>query len=72
MVIDIGLLPVVVQQQILQVAHGEHIEFAYNGELVGTFYKPVGLIGDEKIFGILQDHAIDGLEYEYNIRNEWE
>lgn len=70
MLIEISTLPPNVQQQILSVQHGQSVEFANHGEIIGKFTRSK-LIGDDKVFGLLKDYHIDGLEYERQCREEW-
>lgn len=79
MLIDIALLPPMVQEQILTIKQHENLEVVRNGELVMSFTpnlqqqatKPNRLIGDDKAFGLWQGLGIDGLEYQEQIRSEW-
>ena len=63
MVIEISLLPQVVQQQILAVEQGQTVAFTNHSKVIGTLSGAVA--------GILQGRGIDGLEYERQIRSEW-
>lgn len=75
MVIEIALLPPVVQQQIMETGQGEVIEFVNNGELIGKMSKlsKSQSCADSLMAtaGLWQEFGIDGLAYQQNIRNEW-
>lgn len=74
MLIEISTLPPAIQEQILSVQKGELVQFVNHGEVIARLTQdhPKGLIGDDKAFGLLQNCGIDGLEYERQIRSEWE
>ncbi|MFB2538838.1 MULTISPECIES: hypothetical protein [unclassified Acinetobacter] len=78
MVIEISLLPPTVQQQILAVMQGEIVQFAQDGKIIAQLSQDSipkhssKLIGDEQAFGLFKDYEIDGLEYERQVRSEWE
>lgn len=74
--IEISLLPPIVQEQILMVKQGETIPFSYNGELFGNFTpkaKTDGMPTDSLMAtaGLWQGLGIDGLEYQEKLRSEW-
>ena len=80
MLIDIAVLPPSVQEQIMAVAHGETVQFAKDGKVVASLTNDETqakqttskLIGDDVAFGMFAWHGIDGLEYERQIRSEWD
>lgn len=74
--IEISLLPPIIQEQILMVKQGETIQFSYNGELFGdltpkakTDSKPQDSL--MATAGLWQGLGIDGLEYQEKLRSEW-
>lgn len=71
MLIEISTLPIAIQEQILAVEQGQTVQFANHGKVIGKL-APTRLIGDDKAFGLLKDYGIDGLEYERQIRSEWD
>lgn len=74
MLIDIALLPPMVQEQILTIKQGKTVQFAYNGELLGDLMpKSVPKPNDSLMAtaGLWQGLGIDGLEYQEQIRSEW-
>lgn len=71
MVIEISLLPQVVQQQILAVEQGQTVAFTNHGKVIGTLSGEKPKDSLMAVAGILQGRGIDGLEYERQIRSEW-
>ncbi|MBE9578029.1 MULTISPECIES: hypothetical protein [Moraxella] len=71
MVIEISLLPQVVQQQILAVEQGQTVAFTNHGKVIGTLSGEKPKDSLMAVAGILQGKNIDGLEYERQIRSEW-
>lgn len=74
MLIDIAVLPPSVQEQIMAVAHGETVQFAKDGKVVATLQEAQTKPKDSLLAsaGLFANHGIDGLEYERQIRSEWD
>lgn len=71
MLIEISALPPAIQEQILSVKQGETVQFIHHGKLIGNFKRP----SEDSLMaaaGLLQGCGIDGLEYERQIRSEWD
>lgn len=65
MLIELAILPQMIQQQILQ---GEHIEVTYQGQIVADL-TPKPIIQDKYgVFGILK--GVDGVEFQNELRAE--
>lgn len=67
MLIELAILPQMVQQQILE---GERIEFTYQGQIVADLTpKSKPIINDKYgVFGILK--GVDGVEFQNVLREE--
>lgn len=76
MLIDIAMLPPNIQEQIMAVSHGEIVQFAKDGKVVAsltndkTQAKPKDSLLASA--GLFANYGIDGLEYERQIRSEWD
>ncbi|SSY79705.1 hypothetical protein [Alysiella crassa] len=71
MLIEISALPPAIQEQILSVQKGELVQFVNHGKLIGNLNCP----SEDSLMaaaGLLQGCGIDGLEYERQIRSEWD
>lgn len=65
MLIELAILPQMIQQQILQ---GEHIEVTYQGQIVADL-TPQPIIQDKYgVFGTLK--GVDGVEFQNELRVE--
>ena len=71
MLIEISLLPAVVQAQILAVTQGEVVEFAKDGKVIATLQEKHqdSLMASA---GIFKSYDVDGLVYERQTRSEWD
>ena len=73
MVIELSTLPQNVQSQVL---HNGAIQFADNGKIVATFARQLPINNDDdslmEVCGMLKGRIGDGLEWERNIRAEWD
>lgn len=68
MLIEISQLPDAIQQQILMVQQGEIVQFAKDGQIIGA-------LSNDSITataGLWARYGVDGLEYEQQIRSEWD
>ncbi len=79
MLIEISLLPPVVQEQILQIQQGKTVQFANHGQVIGELVQnhqdKNGQNTKDSLmatFGLWKNTNIDGLEYERQIRSEWD
>ncbi|MDO4222586.1 MAG: hypothetical protein Q4D05_00950 [Acinetobacter sp.] len=71
MLIEISMLPIALQQQILNIEQGQTIQFANHGKVVMELYPSKD--ADDSLnttSGMWQ--GVDGLAYQQQIRNEWD
>lgn len=75
MLIEISTLPPIIQEQILQIQHGETVQFTNHGQIIGELVQNQATDDSDSLmatFGLWKNNQIDGLAYERKIRDEWD